>query len=100
MFVIKVIGLPDGKPLPISGCYLRSFDHEADNGRGFGDFTRDPRKAMMFMHQAEAIRFRNRTCKCVPLREDGRPNRPLTAATIEIMSFEFAMKEFNKRKGD
>ena len=45
-------------------------------------FTNSPRKAMRFDHVTEAIDFYyTQSIRC-PLRNDGKPNRPLTAYTM------------------
>ena len=45
-------------------------------------FTDSPRKAMRFDHVKGALDFyRTESIRC-PLRDDGKPNRPLTAYTM------------------
>lgn len=83
---IKVLGFADDSPCPVAGGYLESFDHEAENGRGYGTFTREIGKAMVFAGPDTAFEFWRRVPKCRPLRPDGKPNRPLTATTIELIA--------------
>lgn len=45
---IKAEGFANGVPCPIAGQYVKSFDFEADDGRGYGEFTLDPAKALTF----------------------------------------------------
>ncbi len=70
-----------GFPLPFDGQYLKSFDFEAHDGQGDIDLTPDISEAMKFDDVVCAVKFRNRIPECKPLRPDGLPNRPLTAAT-------------------
>lgn len=70
----------DGRPV---GEWLKTFDLEAGNGidpyrRGFVDTTPDPREAMRFTNQQEAMNYWRQQSRTAPLRPDGKPNRPLT----------------------
>lgn len=78
-------GQADGRPLPGDGQYLKAFDFEANGGQGAIILTSDLSKARVFADFAEAFEFYRRSPKCKPLREDGRPNRPLTAANWEFV---------------
>lgn len=71
-------------PCDTVGQYLQSCDFEACNGRGHVTFTPDPNLAMKFPDKAAALQYRNTQSKTVPLRPDGRPNRPLTAYSLII----------------
>lgn len=68
------------------GQYLRDFDFEANDGRGEIDMTPDLAEAKRFPTLADAVAFRNRVPECKPLREDGKPNRPLTATHWQLHS--------------
>ena len=83
--VIIAVAFANGQACPFAGQYLESFDFEADDGRGYGTLTPDISKAMKFPDQREAFRFWTRQPKCRPKREDGKPNRPLTSTTVEII---------------
>jgi hypothetical protein len=85
MKIIRVVGFAWG-PCPFAGQYLMSFDFESGNGLGFGEFTSDRSKAMRFAGLREAMEFWRTPSKTRPLRPDGKPNRPFTATTIEIIS--------------
>ena len=86
-----VMILRDGPP-QFRGQFLREFDHEADDGRGEIEVTQDLALAMRFPDLAAAIEFRNRVPRCKPTREDGQPNRPLSATTWEFTKVEEAGK--------
>lgn len=82
--VIRALGFANGVPCPHEDEWLESFDHDAYNGRGYGTFTRKINHAKRFASKAEAFEFWGRQSAVKPLRPDGRPNKPLTALTIEI----------------
>jgi hypothetical protein len=52
---------------------------------GTTDSDPDPGKAKRFLSFAEAAEFWKTQSKTVPYRPDGKPNRPLTAFTVEIV---------------
>ncbi len=82
--VMKIIGFANGRPCPIAGQFLKSFDFEYDNGVGHGEFTSNVEEAMEFETIRDASEFWMTVPKCRPIREDGEPNRPLTCSTVEI----------------
>lgn len=68
------------------GEWLKDANVEAFNGRGECLGTLDVSEAKKFSTVQEAMRFYNKVPACRPIREDGRPNKPLTAYTVEIQS--------------
>jgi len=88
VFLIQAVRFANGVPCPHSWQFLKSFDFEHEDGLGYGTFTKDPNKAMRFVNAAEAMQFWNTQSTVRPLREDGKPNKPLTALTIAIESHE------------
>jgi hypothetical protein len=54
-------------------------------GRGSVLFTLKPAAAKSFPGPSEALEFWRTQSKTVPMRPDGKPNRPLTAYTVEIL---------------
>jgi len=83
--IMRVICFANGNPCPIAGKYLKSFDHEAHNGLGDGVFTADIDRAMRFADHRAAFEFWQKTSTVRPMRNDGKPNRPLTATTAEFI---------------
>ncbi len=77
--VIKCWGPVHAVKETVSGEYLKSFDPEAHDGRGDATFTRNLKEAMVFTDAVEAIKTWQSQSKTRPLRDDGRPNRPLTS---------------------
>lgn len=71
-------------PTPYDGQYLRDFDFEAGDGRGEVTMTTNIKKAKRFKNGMEAFQFYRRQPECKPIREDGEPNRPLTATNWEF----------------
>lgn len=82
--VILLYGYPGRVPFP-SVQYLKAFDVEAHDGRGECDATGDLAEAMVFDSYREASAAWQTQSVKRPLREDGQPNRPLTAFTIEVV---------------
>lgn len=66
------------------GDFLASYDPDAHNGRGFAKWTPSPFQAMRFDSKAEAIALYQQRSKVRPIRDDGKPNKPLTAFTVWI----------------
>jgi hypothetical protein len=46
--------------------------------------TRDRARAMRFANNGEAMTAWNMVSNARPLRPDGKPNKPLTALTVEV----------------
>ena len=63
--------------------YLEAFDVDAAGGRGFSALTADPAKAITWPDMADVLAAWKTQSTVLPLRPDGKPNRPLTAYTIE-----------------
>jgi hypothetical protein len=69
----------------IDGEYVKSYDPMAFGGRGDATFTSDLSKALKFQNITLAMRFAMRQPVNRPYRADGKPNRPLTAFTLEFV---------------
>lgn len=83
-YLMVALGFANGLPCPHTGQYLRSFDHEAADGLGYGVFTPIRKRAKRFASHEELFEFWKKVPKCRPLRPDGKPNRPLTALTVTM----------------
>jgi hypothetical protein len=82
--VIALAGIHIGNFQPAKpGDYLATFDVNAHGGRGEATFTPDIKRAMRFADGGEAMRAWRMRSTVRPLRDDGKPNRPLTAYTVE-----------------
>ena len=84
LYVIRAVAFANGAPCPHTDELLESFDHDACGGRGYGKFTTRPSKAKHFASYGEALEFWGKRSTVKPLREDGKPNRPMTALTVSI----------------
>jgi hypothetical protein len=69
----------------IDGEYVKSYDPNAFDGRGDATFTKDITKALKFPDKSWAMRFAMHQPINRPFRADGKPNRPLTAFTLEFV---------------
>lgn len=87
-YAIQAVAFANGSDCPHTGQWLRSFDHDAFGGQGYGSFTVRPHEAMQFESLAEAFSFWDKPSTVKPLREDGQPNKPMTALTIAIERLE------------
>lgn len=88
MYGIKLLGLGSGRLLP-EPKWVVSFDPNIHKkGKpyptGWVESSVDPLKAKRFKTQVEAWGLWNTQSESVPLRPDGKPNKPMTAYTIEI----------------
>lgn len=70
-----------GKP---DGMFLHSFDVDAFNGFGDVQWTTEINHAMVFETHEAAHRAWRTQSTVRPTRDDGMPNRPLTAFTIVV----------------
>ena len=76
--------LPKGDDAPI-GAYLQSYDPEANGGRGMIEFTDDIDDAKQFPGMFAAVALWQTVPTSRPRRADGKPNKPLTAFTMEFL---------------
>jgi hypothetical protein len=89
--VIKIISLIQGGTTAFDGEYVVEYDPGRDGvepGTGFPMFAhlvtvRDQRQATRF-EPDEAIELWRSVDPRQPVRDDGQPNRPMTAFTVEI----------------
>ncbi len=85
-----VAGMPPAGEPHVAGQYLVSSDVDAFDGRGHADWTVDRAKARRFASPVEATEEWRRQSTVRPLRPDGKPNRPLSSYTVEIVPLEGA----------
>lgn len=83
--IMKLISDAFGNPTGFEGQYLMAFDFEAHDGQGLIDMTPDQAQAKVFADLAEAFAYAHTSPECKPTRDDGKPNRPLTATTWEFV---------------
>lgn len=68
----------DGSPV---FQWLKRYDPDWNEGRGAIETTADPKQAMTFPNALAALDEWKRASTELPLRLDGKPNRPLSAYT-------------------
>ena len=82
--IMQLMGVaPNGRPPPVP-TYVKDVDFDADEGRGRITMTQQLAEAKRFDGPAEALEYYKTPSKVVPLRPDGKPNRPLTAYNVQI----------------
>jgi hypothetical protein len=78
---MSTLGGPD-----VRGRLLRSWDVDAHDGRGTAEWTDDPARAFVFPNGADALEAWRARSKVRPNRaHDGKPNRPLTYFSVEVL---------------
>lgn len=81
--VVRIIGAADGVTrTPHDGRYVLAWNWDVEFGTLAITSTADIAKARRFEGGAELVEWR-RISHVQPRRYDGKPNRPLTAVTIE-----------------
>jgi hypothetical protein len=97
--VIRIAGT--ATDLWADGYYLRSYevDHQPTGGPWIV-FTTDVGEALRFPDAAAAMECWRQQSVAMPLRPDGRPNRPLTAYSIEVVRADAAQELATPSKAD
>jgi hypothetical protein len=80
--VVSVAGMPEIDQY--NGRFIASYEDTAC-GRGTMTFSNYFAGALRFTTAREALSYWRQISRTVPVRPDGRPNRPLTAFTVEIV---------------
>lgn len=85
--ILKLVATVQGVPTEFDGKYVAAYDPSWVNPRGYDggilEVTDDPAAALRFAGAAEALaKWREPYGR----REDGEPNRPLTAWSVEILA--------------
>ncbi len=89
MIIIRLIGTAAGVPTEFDGQYVKAYNptlHRADGSYDGGllQTTTNPAEAWRFRNTAEALLAYR---WAFGLDVDGRPNRPLTAWTVEFVTW-------------
>ena len=86
-YVIEIVNLVGSTikegPKP-DGHFVQFYDPDAFEGRGDLVLTASYERALRFGSHRQAWEFYTQTSKTRPVREDGRPNRPLTAFSVQV----------------
>lgn len=82
---LKICGSALGNASEFDGQYVKTYDpHDGVHGRI--EVTADLQHAMHYDDIAAAMTEWKRINKNHPWRPDGKPNRPLTAFTVELVN--------------
>lgn len=84
-YIIQLMELATGEPDPAGGEYVKEYDPTAYAGRGYLVTTPDKAQARRFPDGGAATEYWRQSAG---IRPDGRPNRPLTAWTVDIQRAE------------
>jgi hypothetical protein len=82
--VIRILGMVNGMPTDADGSYIADYDAESDK------LTVNPNieYAKKFADLTEAMELWKTTSPTQPVRDDGKPNRPLTVYNIEVTEYQ------------
>lgn len=90
MPTIRIVGYADGSACELAGKYLKRYDAAYINpdfgyDGGWLEVTADIEEAQVFDSAPKALeKWREQAPPPYHLRPDGKPNRPLTAFTVEV----------------
>lgn len=84
-FLIRIVAAADGTPCPEAGCYVRQYTPDGYDGRGRMIATARRELARLYPDAVAAWADWRRVSATHPRRPDGKPNRPLTAYTVELV---------------
>lgn len=92
MIAMRIVGLVNGAATPFDGEFLVEYDPERDGWSPEGEkmtahivTTSDIAKARHFPGAMEMWECWRQVCQREPRRLDGKPNRPLTAFSVETV---------------
>jgi hypothetical protein len=90
--VLRVVGDAYGTDTPHAGRLIAWYNPDTPYGTLELVTTSDPKEAKVFAEEVEALEYWRQISAVEPLRPDGKPNRPLTALTVNILSLERAQE--------
>lgn len=82
-YVIRLMAMAGQEPP--EPTFLRSLDVDARDGLGHVEMTARADRAQRFDSPGDALRTWRSQSSVRPVRDDGKPNRPLTAFTVEVL---------------
>lgn len=83
--VIQIVGLATGEPSSADGLYVQAYSPNGNGGRGDLVLTNDVTEAYVYETSADALEDWKRVSETHPTREDGKPNRPMTAFSVAAL---------------
>ncbi len=89
MKIVKIVAAADGTSTPHEGMFVKRWNADTRFGVLDVDSTNKKSEALRFADVAEALEQWRAISTVEPRRPtDHRPNRPLTALTIELVHYE------------
>jgi len=85
LFILRIIRRADGAKSHAGGLYVKSFDPNAIDGQGHVVLCKNPVEAVAFADKESAVHYWEQPSTAKPTRADGKPNRPMTVFTVEII---------------
>jgi hypothetical protein len=82
---IRIVHLATGQPSGADGQWVKSYTPDGHGGRGDLLLTENKHEAKVYANAAAAMEEWRRVSSTHPTRPDGKPNRPMTAFTVEII---------------
>lgn len=82
---ILIVADASGRPSEHSGRLVSRYDPDYMGGLGRVWTSDRHADALLFETAAAAFEYWRQPSKVRPLRDDGKPNRPLTAFTVQIV---------------
>jgi hypothetical protein len=86
MNVLKIVSDAAGRDTPHDGRYLATYNPNTKYGTLDMTSTADIGEAMRFVDASDVHAVWTAVSKLQPTRPDGKPNRPLTGLTIELIT--------------
>ena len=87
--IMQIVGLSTGQPTPFDGKYIVAYDASGPDSPDLVcllEVTDDPAKALR-APAGELLELWRSVDQRQPIRQDGQPNRPLTAFTVQTRLF-------------
>ena len=93
MYVIRVLGWATPlKPFKFPGYFCQSFNFNAYRGKGHLRVCRDAKNALKFQDASTAVAFCQTVPRAFPVDSRGKPNRPFSAYSVEVLPFAGALR--------
>ena len=100
--LLKQIGPAQHKNNPTRGfwreVFLKEYTPSGFGGLGLLGTTRSVSEAKRYPTQDAAVAEYRAISDTHPIRHDGKPNRPLTAYTVEILTLELAEGQYGRQQ--
>lgn len=83
---LRIVHLANGQSSEADGLWVKSYTPDGFGGRGEAVLTENKHEAKVYPNATAAMEDWRRVSSTHPIRPgDGKPNRPLTAFTVEVI---------------